>query len=114
MNSSESSTLEIWDEHTGDRCHVHVNGELDVSSTPELRRHLDEVLRRRGTRQIVVHLDRAGYLDSTAVGTLMMAMQRARDAGAELLLAGVDRGPARSMMDLAPLLNVFSVWDDNK
>jgi anti-sigma B factor antagonist len=106
--------LEIWDENTGDRCHVYVQGELDIRSTPELRRHLNEVLQRRGTRQIVVHLDGAGYLDSTAVGTLMTALDQARKCGTELLLAGVDRGPARSMMDLAPLLNVFPVWDDNK
>jgi anti-sigma B factor antagonist len=109
-----SPTIEIWDENTGNRCHVHIEGELDISSTPELRRHLDEVLERRGTREIVVHLDRAGYMDSTAVGALMRAMRRAREVGAELLLAGVERGPARSMMDLAPLLNVFPIWDDNK
>jgi anti-sigma B factor antagonist len=106
--------LDIWDEHAGDRCHVHVEGELDISSTPDLRRHLSEVLQRRGTREIVVHLERAGYLDSTAVGALMTALKQAREAGAELLLAGVDSGPARSMMDLAPLLNVFPLWDDNK
>ena len=62
-----NSVIEIWDEHTGDRCHVHVNGELDISSTPELRHHLEEVLARRGTREIVVHLERTGYIDSTAV-----------------------------------------------
>jgi anti-sigma B factor antagonist len=106
--------LEIWDEHTGDRCHVHIAGELDIDSTPHLRQHLDGVLQRPGTREIVVHLERAGYLDSTAVGALMMALRRAREAGAELLLAGVDRGPARSMMDLAPLLNVFPLWDDKR
>jgi anti-sigma B factor antagonist len=106
--------LEIWDENTGDRCHVHIQGELDITSTPDLRRHLDEVVRRRGMREIVVHLDRTGYLDSTAVGVLMGALRQARERGADLLLAGVDRGPARTMMDLAPLLNVFPIWDDNK
>src|SRR5947209_20512992 len=106
--------IEIWDENTGDRCHVHVKGELDISSTPELRHHLEEVLARRGTREIVVHLERTGYIDSTAVGALMSALRRARESGAELLLAGVEGGPARSMMDLAPLLNVFPIWDDNK
>jgi anti-sigma B factor antagonist len=106
--------LEIWDENTGDRCHIHIQGELDINSTPELRQHLYEVVRRRGIREIVVHLDRTGYLDSTAVGVLMTALKQARERGAELLLAGVDRGPARSMMDLAPLLNVFPIWDDNK
>jgi anti-sigma B factor antagonist len=111
---TKGSTLEIWDEHTGDRCHVHIQGELDINSTPELRRHLEEVLDRRGTREVIIHLDHAGYLDSTAVGALMSALRRAREGGAELLLAGVERGPARSMMDLAPLLNVFPIWDDNK
>jgi anti-sigma B factor antagonist len=110
----KSPKMEIWDEHTGDRCHVHVQGELDVSSTPALRHHLEEVLTRRGMREIVIHLDRTGYMDSTAVGALMCALRRAREAGAELLLAGVEQGPARSMMDLAPLLNVFPIWDDNK
>jgi anti-sigma B factor antagonist len=109
-----TAMLEIWDENTGDRCHVHITGELDINSTPDLRQHLEDVLRRRGTREIVVHLDRTGYLDSTAVGVLMTALRRARETGAELLLAGVDRGPARTMMDLAPLLNVFPIWDDNK
>ena len=112
--TTKGLTLEIWDEHAGDRCHVHIQGELDVSSTADLRRHLDDVLARRGTRQIIVHLDRTGYLDSTAVGALMTALRRAREAGAELFLAGVERGPARTMMDLAPLLNVFPIWDDNK
>jgi anti-sigma B factor antagonist len=110
----KSRMIEIWDENNGDRCHVHVEGDMDINSTPELRRHLDEVLARRGTREIIVHLDRTGYLDSTAVGVLMGAMRRARESGAELLLAGVERGPARTMMDLAPLLNVFPIWDDNK
>ena len=106
--------LEIWDENTGDRSHVYVKGELDISSTPDLKRHLNEVLQRRGIRQIVVHLDGAGYMDSTAVGALMTTMEQARKGGAQLLLAGVERGPARTMMDLAPLLNVFPLWDDNK
>jgi anti-sigma B factor antagonist len=110
----KSPMIEIWEEKNGDRCHVHIEGELDVSSTPELRRRLEEVLARRGTKEVVVHLDRAGYMDSTAVGALMSALRRARESGAELLLAGVERGPARSMMDLAPLLNVFPIWDDNK
>jgi anti-sigma B factor antagonist len=106
--------LEIWEEQDGNRCHVHVKGELDVHSTPQLRQHLDGVLQRGETRQIVVHLDRTGYLDSTAVGALMSALKHAREAGAELLLAGVDRGPARAMMDLTPLLKVFPIWDDKK
>ena len=105
--------LEIWDENSGDRCHVYIKGELDLTSTPDLRRHLDEVLKKRGTRQVVVHLDRTGYLDSTAVSVLMAALRQAREVGAELLLAGVESGPARSMMDLAPLLDVFPIWDDN-
>jgi anti-sigma B factor antagonist len=106
--------LEIWDENNGSRCHVHIKGELDIASVSDLRRHLADVLNRRGTQTVVVHLERTGYLDSTAVGVLMGALREVRAAGGELMLAGVDRGPARTMMDLAPLLNVFPIWDDNK
>jgi anti-anti-sigma factor len=74
-----------------DTAWVHVRGELDLETTPELERTLDE----SQAGLVVLDLRELAFIDSCGMHAIVRAGTRARQAGRRLVLvrvpAGVDR-----------------------
>ena len=70
---------------------VVLEGELDLAAVPELRERLAEA-GGAGPRGVVLDMAEVTFVDSSALRELLRAHSAVRDAGAELVLAGV--GPA--------------------
>jgi anti-sigma B factor antagonist len=74
-----------------DAARVHVGGELDIATTPELERALDE----SRARLVVLDLRELAFIDSCGVHAIVRASMRARQDGRRLVLvhvpASVDR-----------------------
>jgi anti-sigma B factor antagonist len=64
---------------------VEVEGELDLAQAPALRARIDEQLW-AGHSTIVVDMLKVTFLDSTALGVLVAALGRCREAGGDLHL----------------------------
>jgi anti-sigma B factor antagonist len=64
---------------------LEVTGELDLAVAPWLRDQLDALFV-GGTGSIVVDLSAATFLDSTALGVLVTALNRSRDLGGRVHL----------------------------
>jgi anti-sigma B factor antagonist len=64
---------------------VRLGGEIDLSNSAALRRHLSTLA---DVAHVVVDLSRVGFLDSTALGALIAARQRADARGTTIHLAG--------------------------
>ena len=71
-----------------DVARVHVAGELDIATTPQLERTLRESQCR--TRLVVLDLRGLAFMDSSGVHAIVNASIRARDVGHQLLVL---RGP---------------------
>ena len=56
---------------------VTVEGEIDISTAPRLRDLLTE-LAAKGSYQLIVNLDKVGFLDSTGLGVLAGGLKRVR------------------------------------
>jgi anti-sigma B factor antagonist len=56
---------------------VTVEGEIDIYTAPRLRELLIE-LAAKGSYQIIVNLDKVGFLDSTGLGVLVGGLKRVR------------------------------------
>jgi anti-sigma B factor antagonist len=61
-----------------------VRGELDLYSTPQLTAELDAIAGER--TNVVVDLSEVSFMDSTALGAILLASRRLRDAERRLAL----------------------------
>ena len=60
-----------------------ISGEIDLSTAPALRSHLDELIH-GGTRRLVINLTPVSFMDSTGLSVLVSAVKSMRDAGGEI------------------------------
>jgi anti-anti-sigma factor len=79
----------------GDGIVVWLAGELDLSTTAELRRRLMGVAGSETAATIVLDLSGVRYIDARSIGLIMAARAAAQSRGGELYVAGLHGIPAR-------------------
>lgn len=67
-----------------------VSGEHDLSTAPDLRRQLDELI--NGGEATVIDLSGATFVDSSVLGAILDARRRAGEAGVGLAVAQAKNG----------------------
>src|SRR4051812_4825213 len=80
-----------WADEHG--CRLHVAGELDVGTAPELRRAIGQLMA-GGARTVVVDLARTEFLDSSGLGALLWAEHRLEAVGGSLAAVHPTKGVA--------------------
>ncbi len=88
---------------------VEVAGELDVTTSPQLGECLQRALD-AGTRNVVVDLAGVGFMDSTALGTVVVVFKAVREGGGRLCLAGA-HGPVRRLLAVTSVDRAIDVYD---
>ena len=88
---------------------VHVKGDVDIFTCPELRTALLELLE-AGKHDIVLDLSEVNYMDSRALGVLVEAAHRARAEGRRLHLVRVPRR-VKSTFEITRLMMFFRWYD---
>lgn len=86
---------------------VDLQGEMDVYTTPQAKEAMLDLLD-KGYYHLVVNLQRAEYMDSTALGMLVGTLKRVREQGGDLRLVAP---PARirRLLEITRLVNVFPI-----
>lgn len=75
--------LDLRVQHFDNRAVVHVGGEVDLDTCPQLRDALAALVD-QGIYQVVVDLERVTFLDSSGIGVLVSAYRRIREHGGSL------------------------------
>lgn len=70
--------LDITTEINGDVCSVVLDGEVDVYTAPRLKEELVSAIE-GGCANVIVDLERVGFIDSSGLGVLVSALRRARE-----------------------------------
>jgi anti-anti-sigma factor len=83
-----------------------LEGELDLASAPELRRHLDEY----DGDALVLSFQRTTFIDSAVLKELLRARVELAERGVRLVLAAVP-APVRRLMDLTRTSELFEDAD---
>jgi anti-sigma B factor antagonist len=91
---------------------VSLAGELDMSTSPQVRNTLLPLFRKKASH-IIVDLSQVPYIDSSGIATFVEALQLSRKGNVRFSLAGACRR-VESIFDLAYLKNIFEMAPDTK
>jgi anti-sigma B factor antagonist len=88
---------------------VDVEGEIDIYTAPRLRELLIELVS-KNNYQIVVNLDKVGFLDSTGLGVLVGGLKRVRAHDGSLDLV-CTREQILNIFRITGLTKVFGIYE---
>jgi anti-sigma B factor antagonist len=88
---------------------VSATGEIDVATAPPLRDRL-QALTTSGKSTVVVDLLGVSFLDSTALGVLVGALKRCREAGGDLPLV-IAEPRILKVFEITGLTGVFPIFE---
>lgn len=75
---------------------VHVRGEVDLYSAPELKETLVDAAR-LGAGRLVIDLTEATFMDSSALSALLSARRRAQSLGGRVVLVNTNPAIAQTL-----------------
>jgi anti-anti-sigma factor len=90
------------------RAAIRLQGRFDFNSHREFREALDRALADTTVREVTVDLAEVDYLDSSALGMLLMLRDKAKGAGRPVTLAN-GRGPVKQVLDIANFGKLFTI-----
>jgi anti-sigma B factor antagonist len=85
---------------------VDVNGDVDMGTSPALRKTLLESL--KTTPRLVVNLGGVRYIDSSGIASLVEVLKEARNKKRRLVLFGLSTG-VREVLQLTRLNKIFEI-----
>jgi anti-sigma B factor antagonist len=85
---------------------VDVTGDIDMGSSPGLRKFLLDTL--KSASRLVVNLGEVRYIDSSGIASLVEVLMKARDSKKQLVLFGLNRN-VQEVLQLTRLTAVFEI-----
>jgi anti-anti-sigma factor len=100
--------MQISTRTEGQRAVLRLSGRFEFSAHREFREAADRILLQDGIDEVVVDLMDVDYVDSSALGMLLMLRERANGAKLGLVLAK-PRGMVRQALDIAHFEKLFTI-----
>ena len=100
--------LQISARHIGQTTILDVSGDIDLASSPDLRKALLRELRELRIPRVVLNLKAVEYVDSSGVASLVEGLKASRDVGSRLILFGLNSA-VREVLQLSKLLRIFEI-----
>lgn len=85
-------------------CALHLHGDIDIVSVPDIRAHVER-LARAGCTNLVLDMDDVDYLDSSALGLIVWLDRLLAPLGGKLVLAGAGRDVSR-ILEMSGLVGI--------
>ncbi len=85
-----------------------VVGQIDLSSSPALRKTLLDAL--KGTRRLAINMIDVKYIDSSGIASLLEVLKDARSSGKRVILFGLTAA-VREVLQLTRLTGVFEIHE---
>lgn len=87
---------------------IRLEGRFDFNAHREFRGAVDQALSMPGVDSVTLEMNRVAYLDSSALGMLLMLRDKARSANRSVTLSGVS-GSVRQVLDIANFGKLFPI-----
>jgi anti-sigma B factor antagonist len=90
-----------------------ISGDIDLSTSPELRKPLLRELRELRTPRVILNLKAVRYIDSSGVASLVEGLKASRDVGSRFILFGLNT-TVREVLQLSKLVKIFEICDNEE
>jgi len=90
-----------------------ISGDIDLATSPELRKPLLRELRELRTPRVVLNLKAVRYIDSSGVASLVEGLKASRDVGARFILFGLNT-TVREVLQLSKLVRIFEICENEE
>jgi len=90
-----------------------ISGDIDLATSPELRKPLLRELREVRTPKVVLNLKAVRYIDSSGVASLVEGLKASRDVGARFILFGLNT-TVREVLQLSKLVRIFEIYENEE
>jgi anti-sigma B factor antagonist len=90
-----------------------VSGDIDLATSPELRKALLRELQELHMPRVVVNLQAVRYIDSSGVASLVEGLKASRDVGSRFVLCGLNTR-VTEVLRLSKLRSIFEVCDSEE
>lgn len=87
---------------------IRLQGRFDFNAHREFREAIDAALADAAGREVVVDLAEVDYLDSSALGMLLMLRDKAKGLGSNVSLTNC-RGAVKQVLDIANFGKLFAI-----
>ena len=87
---------------------VRLSGRFEFSAHREFRETIDTALQNKAIEEVVIDLRDVDYVDSSALGMLLMLREKANGAKKKIALAN-PRGVVKQALDIAHFETIFSI-----
>jgi anti-sigma B factor antagonist len=85
-----------------------ISGDIDLATSPALRKPLLKELRELRTPKVILNLKAVRYIDSSGVASLVEGLKAARDVGSRFILFGLNT-TVREVLQLSKLVKIFEI-----
>src|SRR6266581_8852612 len=90
-----------------------VSGDIDLATSPELRKALLREFRELRMPRVVLNLKDVHYIDSSGVASLVEGLKASRDVGSRLILFGLNSA-VREVLQLSKLVKIFEICENEE
>jgi anti-anti-sigma factor len=87
---------------------IQLDGRFDFNAHREFRGAVENALSMPGASSVTIEMNRVDYLDSSALGMLLMLRDKARSANRSVALSGAN-GSVRQVLDIANFGKLFAI-----
>jgi HptB-dependent secretion and biofilm anti anti-sigma factor len=114
LNSSANSDratekkMQIATDISSSRATLKLNGRFDFHSHRDFRSAYEAALEKAGVRELVIDFNDVDYLDSSALGMLLLLREKAEAVNKAVALAGL-QGMVKQVLEIANFGKLFSV-----
>jgi anti-sigma B factor antagonist len=95
---------------TGDTQIIEVKGEVDLYSSPIMRKHIFTTIKQHHPKTLIVELTTVTYIDSSGIATLVEALQLANEYKTRFKLVGLSQA-VLEVFQLVRLERVFEIYN---
>jgi anti-sigma B factor antagonist len=90
-----------------------ISGDIDLATSPELRKALLRELRELRMPRVILNLKAVRYIDSSGVASLVEGLKASRDVGSRFVLFGLNT-TIREVLQLSKLVKIFEIYDSEE